>query len=319
MKRRWKKMMIVVAVALGLVLVAGVAGGTYLFDYAIVRKPPLSNEVVAGGNEVSNAMAQSRLDGQAWLKENQAQTLRHTTRDGTELVGYYVAAQSPSDKTAVLVHGHRSNAFMMGNYAKIFYAEGYNVFMADNRGHGESGGRYVGMGWLDREDYLEWLTVLMDLTGKDTQFVLHGVSMGAATILMMSGEASLPSGVKAIVADCGFTSAEDEFRYQISEMFRLPVFPILQIGNLEAKILAGYSFGDASALEQVKKSKTPIMIIHGDADTYNPTVMAHTLYDAVPGDRELWLVPGAEHGMALYTAPEEYATRMMGFIGDFIK
>lgn len=149
--------------------------------------------------------------------------------------------------------------------------------------------------------------------------MLHGVSMGAVAILMMSGEESLPSGMKAIVADCSFTSAEDEFRYQIGEVFHLPVFPILQIGSLETRMLAGYGYGDASAVEQAMKAKTPIMIIHGDVDTYNPTAMAHELYDAIPGEKELWLVPGAEHGMALYSAPEEHQARMMEIVGRYVE
>lgn len=318
-KRNWKKVLLTVLLAVvGLALLAGVAGGTYLFDYAIVRKPPLSNTIVAGGNALSNTMAQSRIDGKAWLEERQAQQLRYTAEDGVALVGYYVPAETASTKTAVLVHGHRSDATMMGNFGKLFYAEGYNVFMADNRGHGESGGDYVGMGWLDRKDYLGWLTVLQGITGEDTAFVLHGVSMGASTILMMSGEEALPDTVKAIVADCGFSSVEEEFRYQIGEMLHLPAFPILQIGSLETRLLAGYSFGEADALAQVKKATTPIMIIHGDADSYNPTAMGQALFEAIPGEKELWLVPGAEHGMAYYTAPEAYQSRMMAFVGTYV-
>ena len=102
--------------------------------------------------------------------------------------------------------------------------------------------------------------------------------MGAATAMMISGEESLPSQVKCIIEDCGYTSVHDEFKYQIKELFHLPSFPILNIGSLECRLFAGFSFEEASALEQVKKTKLPILFIHGDSDTYNPTEMVYELY-----------------------------------------
>jgi fermentation-respiration switch protein FrsA (DUF1100 family) len=300
---------------LSIAVIASIGAGLYLFDYAIARKPPLSNEIPPDANPLSAVMTRSRIDGAAWLHEHHAERLTVTAGDGTELVGYFIQATEPaSDKLAVLIHGHRSNAAMMGNYGEHYRQQGYHVFMADNRGHGESGGDYVGMGWLDRLDYLVWLDLLTERLGSGTQIVLHGISMGASTALMISGEDAAPYQIAAIIADCGYSSVREEFRYQIREFFHLPAFPIFNVGSLASRILAGFSFEEASAIEQVRRSDIPTFIIHGEIDSYNPTYMAYDIYDAVGGEKELWIVPQANHGLAYYMNPEEYFTRVWAFI-----
>ena len=57
----------------------------------------------------------------------------------------------------------------------------------------------------------------------------------------------------------------------------------------------GWNFREASALAQVAKCELPMLFIHGDADDYVPTWMVYPLYEAKPGEKELWLVPGAGH------------------------
>ena len=92
----------------------------------------------------------------------------------------------------------------------------------------------------------------------DTDIFLLGVSMGAATVLMMSRSAT-DEAIKGIIADCSYTSAWDEFSYQLKTSFHLPDFPILPICNLYSRIFAGYSFRDASPLNAVKEAKKPIL------------------------------------------------------------
>lgn len=116
-----------------------------------------------------------------------------------------------------------------------------------------------------------------------SKIVLHGVSMGGATVMMTSGEA-LPPNVKAIVEDCGYTTAKDQLAYQLKRMYRLPIFPLLHITSLLTKLRAGYFFGEASALDQLQKSKTPMLFIHGDADLFVPTEMVYELFKNYPSE-----------------------------------
>lgn len=88
--------------------------------------------------------------------------------------------------------------------------------------------------------------------GSDARIILHGVSMGAATVLMASGE-TLPENVKAVIADCGYTSEWDEFIWE-AETLHIPWFPVLNAASLLSKLRDGYDFKQASALDQVKRA-----------------------------------------------------------------
>ena len=296
-----KKIIPRILIALVVLLVTvSIGGGTVLLHYSIERKTPLS------------------ADGKAWMTAYEMERLSLTVADGTELVGYYLAADKPSNQLAILVHGRGANAGRMKNYAAFYHKNGFNVFMSDNRAHDESGGQYMGMGWLDRLDYLAWLEMLIPKIGSDCEIVLHGLSMGASTVMMMSGEKNLPKQVKCIIEDCGYTSVEDEFQYQAAHR-TLPAFPFLNIAGLESKLLAGYSFQEASALEQVKKTSVPIFFIHGGADDFVPTFMAYELYEAAAGEKELWIVKGAKHVKAYSTNPDEYKSRVKAFYGKYCR
>ncbi len=83
--------------------------------------------------------------------------------------------------------------------------------MPDLRGHGQSEGNYIGMGWDERLDIVD-LTKYIINNYANTEIVLFGVSIGVATVMTTSGE-KLPSNVKAIIEDCGYTSAWSQFAY----------------------------------------------------------------------------------------------------------
>jgi fermentation-respiration switch protein FrsA (DUF1100 family) len=247
-----------------------------------------------------------------WLDPLPKEALVLRAEDGIELRGYYIPADRPSKRIAVVIHGHRSSVNGAENYALLYRERGFNVFAADNRAHGSSGGNFIGMGWLDRKDYLRWLDLLIEKNGPGTEILLHGISMGAAAVMMMSGEA-LPGEVKCVVEDCGYTSVFDEVAYQLKKRLGLPAFPLVYMAGFASKLLAGYSFTEGSALAAVKKAEVPIFFIHGGGDDYNPASMVYELYEAASCDKELWVVPGAKHGGAYRTDPEAYARRVSAF------
>ena len=148
--------------------------------------------------------------------------------------------------------------------------------------------------------------------------MVHGISMGAATTMMLSGE-DLPKQVKVFVEDCGYTSVWDEFHQEISVQFGLPAFPILHVASLITELKYGWNFEEASALNAVSKSKYPMLFIHGDADTFVPTWMAYPLYEAKSEPKELWIVPGVEHAKSYLDYQEEYTSRVNNFISQHIK
>ena len=237
--------------------------------------------------------------------------------DGDSLHGWYVRAKVPTEKTAILIHGYGDNGLWMGHIASIYDSLlHYNILMPDLHSFGKSQGKWVQMGWKDRLDVLLWCKIAEQMFGaKD--IVLHGVSMGAATVMCVGGE-PLPSSVRCIIEDCGYTSVWDEFRNQLDEQFGLPPFPLLYLASALCKIQLGWSFGEASPLSQVAKCKVPMLFIHGGNDTYVRTEMVHRLYAAKKGQKALWIAPGSGHARSIDDHPSEYAKQVETFCDKYM-
>ncbi len=326
----------ILSVLILIVLVTDIAASFYFYHISIARTSKdflandsaLINEITAENISVStadvpaNAKLYSTIQEDAvetdWFSKQPYEEVSITSEDGLKLAGYYLGATVPTDKTAILAHGYSSQGTYMGSYAKIYYDMGYNVLLPDDRGHGNSEGNFIGFGWADRKDYLKWIDFIINKVGRESQIVLHGVSMGGATVLMTGGEL-LPAAVKAIVSDCSYTSVQAELEYQLKRLYNIPAFPILDSTSLLSKIRAGYSFKEASALEQVKKSKTPTLFIHGDADKFVPFGMVYELYEACTSEKDIYIVPGAGHGTSFDTDTAGYRNKVTEFVGKYVK
>jgi len=158
---------------------------------------------------------------------------------------------------------------------------------------------------------LEWLQAFRTDT-----MVVHGVSMGGATTMMLSGE-KVPAGIKDIrfVDDCGYTSVWDEFAGELKAQFGLPEFPLMYATSLLCHLRYGWSFGEASAISQVAKCPYPMLFIHGDSDTFVPTEMVNRLYAAKTGPKEIWITENTEHALSYKNHRETYIRRVRQFIG----
>ena len=128
----------------------------------------------------------------------------------------------------------------------------------------------------------------------------------------------MPEGIKDLrfVEDCGYTSVWDEFAGQLEEQFGLPTFPLMYSTSLLCKLRYGWSFGEASALEQVKRCHYPMLFIHGSSDTFVPTAMVYPLYEAKPGTKAPWIADGAEHALSYHEHKAEYISRLRAFCLD---
>lgn len=300
---------IIIVISLGFV-------GNYFYNLAL--NPDTPKDIVFGTPEEAEATSGQVLDeDKEWLLSKSNHSDEYiTSSDNLKLHSYVVKNENPSNKWVVTVHGYTSEGLNMSSYAKKYYDMGYNVLIPDLRSHGLSEGNYIGMGWDDRLDIISWINYILN-ENPNAEIVLHGVSMGATTVLMTSGE-EIPSNVKAIVADCGYTSVWDEFAYQLDDLFSLPEFPILNVSSIVAKIRAGYFLGEASSIDQVKKSKTPILYIHGDQDDFVPYFMMEELYNATSSEKEMLTIKDAEHAKASEVDPETYWTTVNNFINKYI-
>ena len=145
--------------------------------------------------------------------KNKAQMVKIKSFDNLSINAYKLSHKEPDDKWVIISHGYMQQPYQLGHAGLKFFTNGYNVLLPHMRGHGDSEGSYIGMGFHDSKDIIKWIDYILSLNSR-AEIVLYGVSMGAAATMITSGE-TLPSNVKCFIEDCGYTSAWDEFTYQL--------------------------------------------------------------------------------------------------------
>ena len=239
---------------------------------------------------------------------------------GEGLVGYLMKAKEPSNIYVFGAHGYRSYGKKeFCGFAQYYLSRGVNIFFPDHIASGESDGTHCSFGYHEREDCMKWLKYMKDHFGKDIEIILHGVSMGSATVCMMSGRDDLPENVKFTVADCGFTTAKKLFKFKMDAL-KIPDVGLIKGVNLANKINHGFDFSDIAPVESVAKAKVPMLFVHGKEDNLVPAFMAQELYDNCASEyKDILIVPGADHAQAHVNGKEEYEEKIDAFIEKFIK
>ena len=292
-------------------IIMGVVAGNFLFDLAL---NPNSSKALIFNNDYDEEFEEKKKENEKWLNENAKEVFIKNKK--IKLQGFEVKNNKESNIWVIAVHGYVNSAISMVPSCKQFLRFGYNVLMPNLRTHGKSEGKYIGMGWLDRLDLLKWIEYLIQ-EYENIKIILYGISMGAATVMMTSGE-KLPNNVKAIIEDCGYTSVWEEFSGKLKTLFHLPQFPTLYYANLITKLKAGYSLKKASSIKQIKKSVTPTLFIHGDKDKFVPFNMLDKLYNSANCEKEKLIIQNAGHAEAQDINPEKYWRTVKKFIKRYI-
>ena len=309
------KILIIVLIVILLVLtILYFVVGNYFYEIAL--NPKSSKTFVLGEVEESEQQKESRIQTENWLDEISNDVYITTSNNGKlKLHAYEIINEKNTDIWSIVIHGYCSQGKDMTYYAKQYYNKGYNVLILDLRGHGKSEGDYIGMGWHDRLDIIDWTNYLIN-KNPNSKIILHGVSMGAATAMMATGE-NLPNNIKVAIEDCGYSSIWDEFKMQLKVLFNLPEFPVLNAASAVCKIRAGYMLEEGSAVEQVRKSKTPTLFIHGDLDSFVPFEMLDIVYQAASCEKERLVIKGAAHAEASSVNPNLYWETIDEFIEKY--
>ncbi|MCR5791400.1 MAG: alpha/beta hydrolase [Lachnospiraceae bacterium] len=311
----------VLCVILALLIAADLIISEILFLFALGRPKKVHSDVMPDPvttEEVQDTVSMNRKalheKTDAWLESAERERVTIESEDGLLLVGEMFFTDRSSHLWVLAAHGYGYTGTRQAMYDYMLpYAErGYNVLTPDLRAHGESEGRYIGMGWLDRKDLTRWIDQIL-LEDPAAQIVLHGVSMGGAAVMMTAGE-PLPGNVKAVVEDCGYSSVWDMFSDEAKYLFHIPAFPLLYTASFLSGLQAGYTFQEASSLDQIKKVKCPVFFIHGDRDNFVHTDMVMKLYEACPTEKDLFVAEGAGHGDAYYMDPDSYIRAVFSFL-----
>ncbi len=248
----------------------------------------------------------------AYLKEHNAQEVSITSFDGLKLSGTWVETENPKG-TIILAHGYRSCKLVEFSMVLDFYRSyGLNILLPDQRSHGKSEGRIITFGVKECRDVKKWIQWVNE-NQNDKPIILSGLSMGASTVLFLADE-ELPANVKGIIADCGFTSPWEIISCVFRNVTHLPAGPSLWVAELFARIFGGFSLRQKNTKEVLRNSKLPVLMVHGKADGFVPCEMTEQGYAACTGEKEIFLVEGADHGLSFLKDSEHYMEKVLAFL-----
>ena len=236
--------------------------------------------------------------------------------DGVTLMGHFAKPNPTSNKWVLLAHGYHGCWNEMSQYAHHWAEKGYNLLFPEMRGHGDSGGNIIGMGWLDRRDLVSWLTWLVRQEGEDIQIVLHGHSMGGASVLLAAAEEDVPSQVTHVISDCAYSDALNVLSLILREGFHVPVHPALELLRLAVLLRqGGYDLANASPEAAAPRISVPVLLLHGERDTFVPPYMVRRIYAAFPeGQARMATFPGAGHCQSMCSDITRYWNEVFSFV-----
>ena len=242
-----------------------------------------------------------------------------TSQDGLKLQAtYFEPRKSSNHRWVILVHGYGGNQTYVWNLAKAYLHNGYQVLTPDLRAAGKSEGKYITLGILESKDIIDWSKSVIK-KDPSAQIVLHGVSMGAATVMLAEG-GKLPTNIKAVVEDCGYTSAYQMLQMELVKVIKvIPPEPILWVANLMTKVRTGVYFSDATPIKAVQYANLPTLFIHGNTDDLVPFAMMQQLFDSSTStDKEELTVENATHAMSYVVNPRQYFGTVFNFLNKHL-
>ncbi len=315
-----KKKGIIKKTVLGAGLLAAACGGEIAYFYGRTMKrgrAKTERTIKMAGTDWTQYMPLIE-ERKAAMLERPHEDVWQTSFDDLKLHATYFPAQAEEGKKKIVIcfHGYTSQG--MSDYIGLsdyYQKRDFAMLLPDARAHGASEGEYIGFGCLDRQDALGWVRWAIEKLGVETEILLHGTSMGAATLLMLSG-LKLPAQVKGIVSDCGFTSPKEVFTHVLHTMYHLPAFPIIPGADLVNRKLAGYGMDECNSRREVEKAEVPILFIHGGNDTFVPWQMCDDIYEHCASPKSKLIVEGAAHAESYYKDMESYEAALTKFISE---
>ena len=266
-------------------------------------------------NDISDILEQVRINAEK-LEARPLETVELTATDGTKLIGHWLD-NSNAKRIIIAMHGWRSGWSQdFGSIADFWFDSGCSILFAEQRGQGSSGGDYMGFGLLERHDCLEWINWVNQKTESNLPLYLGGISMGASTVMMTLG-LEVPKNLRGVIADCGFTSPRAIWRHVIHNKFHLPFGIYGAVADDMCKKKLMINSNECTCPDVLSETKIPVLFIHGTDDKFVPIEMTYENYKACASEKQLLVVPGAEHGMSYFVDRKAYESAVTDFFNTY--
>lgn len=228
--------------------------------------------------------------------EKQVQDVYFSASDGVKLNAWFVP---PKDgmPTVLLAHGNGGNIADRSVILSRFTEKGYGFLMFDYRGYGKSEGVSEEKGlYKDFHAASDYLADKQRIPVSEQ--IAFGESLGSAVAV----EAASGMHFRAVILSPALTSAPATAKHLLQHNL-MGVLSFLPT-NLIMK-------QDYDSLSRIGKITSPLLIMHGDADTLTPLWMAKTLYEkSSAAHKKLLIIPGAGHNTVFSRGQDQLLTEL---------
>jgi fermentation-respiration switch protein FrsA (DUF1100 family) len=230
--------------------------------------------------------------------------------DSLELAGWWVPGNDPSRAVMLVsgIQGDKSDRHVIKT-ASVYAGAGYAVLMIDLRAQGGSEGERVTMGYKEVWDVRGALSWLNERGFAPGEVVLHGFSLGGATVIRAAPE----SGVAAVVEESAYSDLPLILRQQLPEVSGLPSFFTPAI-FLMGKLFLGIDPWAVRPEEDARRlceEGVRLLIIHSKDDEAVPFEHAERIREACP-EAAFWKIEDYPH-VGAYAHPR-YQERLLNFL-----
>ena len=238
-----------------------------------------------------------------------------TNGDGMRLAGWFI----PSENGAVIImqHGYKSTRKELLNEAEMMHRHGYGVLITSVRAHDESEGELITLGVYEMSDMEAWYQYL--LTQDDVnpnQIGIIGNSYGGMLAIQY---ASQNPNIKAVVANCAFSSMSDTVTTSVKHFTGLPEFPFVPLIVFWAERETGIKMEEIDTTQWIPLiSPRPVFLMQGGVDTVISPSSGQLLYDAANEPKELWFDAELGHVEFDKERAEEYESRVVAFFNHYL-
>ena len=266
--------------------------------------------------------------------DSAAEDVRFPTADGMHLQGAYFRSHTRPRKGVILFGiEYGSDRWSCRSYCDPLLDAGYDVFTyeARNQGKSDSVEGYEPLQWITEyevQDARAAVAYLRSRSDADPKGIgMFGVSKGAnAGLALMSEDAGIKCGatdgafglVSVMLPYMRHWIAIYNRRYLVHGL--MPAWFYAHMARVGMRRVERERKLRFYHLEQrASRIRQPLLMIHGESDSYIKMGMARVLFDAARGPKEFWAVPGARHNLSISVAGPEYARRVVAFFDQHLR
>jgi len=313
-RRRWLWLAIPLVL---IVLFYGVVG--YVVSSLLIRENPRSRGTGRGPSDYGLA----------------SETVSFHATDGVPIQAWWLPARAPGSGTVIFAPTGEYTRQVLLPRSAFLVQGGYNVLVFDLRGHGESGGRFISPGLVEKRDVLGAIRYVRT-RGERGSIALFGVCTGGVASLFAAAESP---EVRAVITDSAFSSGYDVFRDPagsrgrtgiadpgnpwVRAMLRITYVPgivssVVVVYYLRTGVWLGTDL--VSALSAAARVSCPVLVISGEADWIVPPADARKIFAVLPNRSKTFRsFPKASHDGAWSSAPDRYRTAVLGFLDSNLR